>query len=208
MGPLFLSIRRFVNSERGVSLPELMVAITLISITSTVLLAITINSMNMIRDIETRATADRETQVIANNLAWELRSAQKISEDNPVLDIAEGNQIQFYRAKNLGDPPTRFRYYLDGGDLFKGKLNATGTAPAWTFIGSEEIALAGTYLTNDQAKPLFRYYDESGAELFPGSQADREKIRKVRISAMCDTDVGKPPAVYTVTLEVDLRNQS
>lgn len=200
---LFKSIR----NEKGVSLPELMITMVLMSIVSTALLSITLTGTNLMQDIEARATSDREAQVVAKNLEWEIRSAQGLSEDTAVLDTAGGLAIQFYGVKTLGAKPTRFRYYLYEDKLMKGTMVATSDTPPWTFTGIETITQAGQYIRNNQYTPIFRYYNESGTEIFPVTAADRLNIRRIRISIVCDENTAKLPPAYTVTMEIGLRNQ-
>jgi prepilin-type N-terminal cleavage/methylation domain-containing protein len=196
-----------IKDESGVTLTELMIVLFLVSIVATLMITMLNTTISTMQGIEDRSGGEAQAQIIANNVAWEVRTGQKLDVDTPVLAVANPNEMTFYRIKDFGDAPTRYHYYLVNDRLKKGYLTAQTGGPPWVFSGVERVAEAGKYVRNTTGTPMFRYYKEDGSQIVPVSASDRAMIRRVAISIVCDIDTSEAPPPYTSSIEVRLRNQ-
>lgn len=196
-----------LREESGVTLMEMVVATFLISIASAIVIVMLNTAIGIMNDIESRAGGEAEANIIANNMAWEIRTGQKLAVDVPVLAATNANEITFYRMNDLTAVPVRFHYYLYGDKLMKGFLTAQADGPPWLFTGVENVSQAGQYVRNTSGSPMFKYYNDVGAQIYPASDTDRKLVRKVGISITCDIDTSLAPPPYTSNTEIRLRNQ-
>lgn len=201
---------RVLKNENGVTLTELMITTFLMSIVGLVLVEVLMSGLTIMTGIESRTKIEGEAQQISGDLVWKLRTGQQVNLE-PVLALADQNAITYYSVTTVGGTPVRNHYFLDPYDntilkkgIITGQEDSNGI---WVFLGTETVSYAGQYVRNNTSTPLFRYYDENGVELQPATSDDRKKVRKIKISVICDDNITKDPPAYTSTREVRLRNQ-
>jgi len=89
----------------------------------------------------------------------------------------------------------RVQYYLDGENLYR-KIN-----------DDEQKLIAGGVRNHTIGKPIFTYYDMHGDEVTDISSRIT-KTNMMEIDLTIDGNPGKPPAAYTLSSKVTLRNNN
>lgn len=130
-----------------------------------------------------------------------------LTDGDPVIAIANADEIMFYKVGSVGGAPVRYHYILNSPKLVKYYQTAAMGGPPWTFTEADQTAEMGAIVRNTSALPMFRYYDENGAEVVLQTVQARASIRMIRINVRSDVDPLKPPPAANVTREVYLRNQ-
>ncbi|MBI4743964.1 MAG: hypothetical protein HY776_03975 [Actinobacteria bacterium] len=154
--------------------------------------------------------AEQYARLAVSGLVRELREAQKPSDTLSVVEIANKNEIEFYADINSNLGPERIHYLIDNNQrLVRRILNPSNGEYPWEYSGSEgNEQIVARYVRNDNAQPIFRYYNNNTQELtsVPLSQTDRSGIRTVNIRLLIDVVLGQAPPQYEVESEVRLRN--
>lgn len=200
---------RDTRSDRGFSLVELLVVITLLAVVGTIV-AVTLRSgFRSTTLVQQETDASAELQRSIERVARELRVA------DPFEDAVQAQnrlQVRIFRDGVC----SRYIYREESGELVQ--YTQTPLLPAPPPAGSPAVegscatappaTLAGlprTVLIRDltPATTVFRYFAKNGTELvFPGAQA-----RDVAQIAVTLTRPGGKDTPVTVSTRVDLRNK-
>ena len=210
--------------EPGYSLIELLIAMTLMLLIIGGLYTVLFQTQGTFEAQQDVADLRQQARVAMSQLTTELRMTgfdiATVPQSLPsadafditfVADIDDGNALPpcgagFETAVDGG--AERVRYRVNGVNLLR-------TVDCWDGAGwnndSTDQIVASDVLT---AQPLFRYFDEAGAELVPGagglSPAERDDVRTVVITLnLQDPDlqvVGTPQVSFQLSKRVRLRN--
>lgn len=148
-----------LNSERGFTLIELVVAI-----------AIGIIIMILVTNLLTRGflsqlvgfssfNAQADATATLNRLAKEVRQG-------PGIQVANPQNITILEYINVTDTaPYKIRFYLSGQNFIRGSIAPTGVGPSYTYDpATETFKTIATNVTNG-ATAIFQYYDQNGTLL-------------------------------------------
>ncbi len=189
--------------KKGFTLTETLVVITIVTLVGGVLTYAIFDFYRTNRYVVESVTA---TDNARRGISGTLRNLREASygEDGsyPILS-ASTSSISFF-ADVDGDPQIeRVRWYLSGGTLFRGVVNASGNPPSYT--GQPEVTdTLVTFVRNSTSTPLFRYFDESGAEI--SSPVAVGRIRTVTTEVIVDINPLRAPELFTLTGSATLRN--
>lgn len=200
------SLRRF-SEEKGFTLSELLTTMALLMIVGAVLANLLGFGLRALKDVNERSEAQREARYVVEKLVWELRAAEQPNDDVPAIEIARGNEIRFYVVFDEEKGPRRIHYFLQGNELRGGTLEATGSEPQWQYVGEEQVVPVAKFIRNNEAEPIFRFFDEDEVEFVPQSEADLRRIKFVGITIISDVDPDDSPSPYKHEARVNLRNQ-
>lgn len=147
------------KTSRGLTILELILILPLIGI-------ITILAMTMIvnynRTYKYSVIQGQTSYQIANYLE---RMGRVIRSTNDI-DSATANSLTIYAYFSPRDAtPDKIRYYLSGSDLKVGVIQASGTAPNYTYNPGSEVVTTMVSNVKNGAADLFSYYDENGTKL-------------------------------------------
>ena len=211
------------DTESGYSLVELLVS-TVVAILLLGGLYEALFFTQATQESQMDVTALRQqARVVLNQVASELRMAGYDMGSAPErLEFAGSNRITFVADIDDGSPAApcdiadetapgggaeRISYFFAGGNLLVSLdcRGGGGWSAGWTRVVAEDI---------QNARSIFRYFDEDGIELFPGAgtltAADRDRVRVVEIQFdMTDPDlqvIGDANVDFELNTSVRLRN--
>ncbi|MEZ4389182.1 MAG: prepilin-type N-terminal cleavage/methylation domain-containing protein [Candidatus Krumholzibacteriia bacterium] len=190
-------MRRIVPDRRGLTLVELMVALALFAVITTVVISFLTGSRRTYNATSDRAQYQQSMRAVFSLLSRELRSAG--------CDPAETG---LERLTLCDDDVIRCRMDLDGDG------STLGTGPdediRYVYVaGSGELQRTtadGTMtILHNLTGFQFRYFDTNGAQIVatPLSAADRDRVRFVDIDIVGEPHPGEPVNYST---RVFLRN--
>jgi len=178
-----------LRDEGGVTLVELVVVVSLLSIILTFVTRGLVSMQNASVGESLRLQNLDEGRTIMNTISRDLRTAARLTPTTSPFDVTAGsvpaagfgnappyaglNEVWFYANLTLAVTPTPcpdvVHLYVDTAanpptmkeqDL---PANAGGTPPTCTYTGSYATRFVGKYLANSASLPVFSYYyDNAG----------------------------------------------
>jgi prepilin-type N-terminal cleavage/methylation domain-containing protein len=150
------------RDERGFTLPELMVAITILA----VVLAGTYQGLSNLQTTATGA-GERlvnldEARVLMSTITKDLRTAARLEPTASPFLYADGRKIVLYANINTTTGPNKVTIYVDPGNrLVEETVTPTVATcpPCWAYTNPPKIRVVGRWVAN--TGPLFTYYDAS-----------------------------------------------
>ena len=151
-------------------------------------------------------TASDDARHILQPIANEIRSASPSSLGSYPLETVSETILIFYTDIDDDGLKDRVKYYLNGDIFTKSVIKPTGNPLAYAVV-NEKI----TPLINDVANagvPIFSYYDTGydGASAPMTQPVSIPAIRLIKINLVIDDNPTQPPAPFSVTTQVSLRN--
>jgi prepilin-type N-terminal cleavage/methylation domain-containing protein len=215
-------------SERGSSLPEVLVVVLLLGI----IMAAFYNSFESVQKTSSRIDARMEhlaqAQALMRAVRKDVRTATNISSSGTAFILAGPTQMRFYAYLDQGygtsttpalPVPELVRLWVDNSDPLKPVLREetkeadTPVTTPPTYVGTQptKLRLLGTYIYNQgTAEPIFRYLDYAGTELIPVSgdlsAADKLRVRSVVIELRVKRSTSGNVKPTTVRTKVRLPN--
>jgi prepilin-type N-terminal cleavage/methylation domain-containing protein len=207
------SLRR----QRGMTLIELLVAMTIMVVLSTMIIATWI-SLSKAYSLTSRSDRQRDVANQAiSRMAREIRDAQRVPGGTSAAFVrAAPNEIRFYSTFNVAgnsDPtltePRLTRFVLRGGTIYREFPGADGL-----FGSSDDVssALVRDVVNGSQTADLFTYsaIDATTGQMYQSSgEATRTpaaQIQTVRIVLYVDLNPGKSPNYMDISTTVEPRN--
>lgn len=178
-------LRAFGREESGVSLVELVVVVSLLSLVLAFVLQGFVSIQQASTNESLRLQNLDEGRVLMDNVAKDLRTAARLASTSSPFDVTAGSvpapgfgnpapyagktEVWFYANITLttGNPspcPDVVHLYIDSGvnpPVLKEQTIAAGagqTPPACTYTGSYATRLIGKYVANPSSVPVFTYY--------------------------------------------------
>ncbi|MDB5189955.1 MAG: Type pilus pilin [Parcubacteria group bacterium] len=189
---------------RGFTLVELL---TVISITSVVLLALTsvirsfyINNAYLLERTESLSSAQRG---VSDSIKT-IREASYGDDGSYPIAAAGTSTITVYANIDSDSAVEKVKYYLSGTNFYRVIYQATGSPPVYSSTPVSTTTIA-TYARNASSTPLFTYYDTNGVQLSTTSPV-LASISSVQVSLLVDLNPNRAPNVFTLTESATLRN--
>lgn len=158
-------MRRLRGDQRGITVVELLVVLTILGIISAIVAVSTIRGLQADSQARERITAFEDMQIALERMSREVRAA------NPVVSAADDEiVVQVFRD----DDWHCFRYALDGSDLVTQQQSTDGCQ---TFSDDERVLVGGL---DDVGPAVFAYRDRDGYSLT--EPIDTGDIGTVRIT--------------------------
>ena len=223
---------RRTDGERGYTLMEVMLALSLMLIVTAATLAVFTTMERKTRDNQRVADQERQARVATDLLAKRLRNLASPAIGGPApqaLEVAKQDELMFRTVDptpaNVASNPEnlqRYRYCLDvDGRLWMARQPATTftiTPPATTGCGTTD-GFPGTHTVVAEHvvnaignRPVFRYQVSpmpgTYSEQSTVAQADFPNDIAIRTELFVDEDVNQAPRETTITTRVFLRNQN
>jgi type II secretory pathway pseudopilin PulG len=131
-----------------------------------------------------------------------LREASYGSDGTYPIQTAGTSTIIFYSNTDNDSVIERVKYTLSNGTFYKTVTQPTGTPPTYTgTISTSTLALP---VVNATSTPVFRYFDDTGAELT--QPVNIGQVSSVRTTIVVDVDVNRAPVSFTLSGGATLRN--
>jgi prepilin-type N-terminal cleavage/methylation domain-containing protein len=203
---------RLLKDERGFTLPEMLITITIMGVVFSALFSVFDMSLTIFSYGNNKVEAAENARVGLEKMEREIRQAHAINTaTGQMFDTWASTQIRFgndldgngvIACPNTSSPPKceKIGYQLNGNILGRDNVS-TGTAN--TPANLRPVAERVQSLT-------FTYYDSTGDEVVPADpDGDTEEdIDRVLVSLDISVDQGLGnPATQTLTTVIDLRNR-
>ena len=132
-----------------------------------------------------------------------LREASYGNDGAYPIKSAATSSVTFYANTNNDSIIERVTYVLINKVLYRLIATPTGNPPSYdgAIVATTTIA---TPVTNNEATPVFRYFDKNGAEL--SAPVDISEISSVRTTVVVDVNVNRAPVAFTLSGGATLRN--
>lgn len=197
----------FVNERRektrlGFTLVETVVVIALtalISITLGVLLAYFYKTDTY--TLQQSVQVEQARRGVESAMQY-LREASYGSDGSYPIGNAGTSTITFYSNVDTDSSIERVTYKVVNGIFYQIVTQPAGNPPAYT--GAVSTSTLTTPIVNAPSTPIFRYFDNTGAELLPPINVGA--IASVRTTLVVDADVNRAPVSFTLSGAATLRN--
>jgi prepilin-type N-terminal cleavage/methylation domain-containing protein len=215
--------QRDVVDTAGYTLLEVLVSLLVVSLLLGGLYTVLFQTQASFEHQQMAMSLRQEARIVLSELTVELRMVGfDIGNLTEVVTDARATQMAFVTDIDGGspDPPCgaaiegsanggaeRISYRLQTGELLRSVECWNGAV--WS-ADSTDLPVARNVLS---AQPLFRYFDDTDAELVPGggglSTAQRAAVRSIGIEIELEDPTvipGQPTATFSVRTRVTLRN--
>lgn len=198
--------RRVSKTMKGFSLIELMFSVFILSLIGIAVFAFQKDIFSFNRVISSGLAAQDEARRALRVMTTEIRSASPSSNGSYPVSEAEPTSFTFYKNIDSDNLQEQIRYFLSGTTLKKGVIKPSGDPYVYN-PDDEEVSDVAHDIANG-ATPIFEYYDET----YDGSSAPLSDpfsiaaVRLVKITLILDKDTLRPPAPFTLTTQVSMRN--
>ncbi len=189
----------------GFTLIEILVAMTITSMTLVFVTYFSLNISNFGTDLNSRLESEYELQLALRTMSSEIRSMGPGSNGAYPIATATATTFMFYSDIDGDGSFEQVRYFLEGTVLKKGVTRATATEPILYPSASETIIEIAHYLTSTS---LFSFFAEGHPDLIAplATPVTLSQIRLVRVTGTVDRDTTQPPLPSTLTTSITIRN--
>jgi type II secretory pathway pseudopilin PulG len=171
-----VSWRSRVRDESGISLLELVVVTSLLS----VILGFVLPTFTSIQRADVgnalRLENLAEARILMATVSRDIRTAARISATSSPFVLADDRELTFYANLNLSTScPKRIRLYIDASDRLVEQVTAPdagGSPPNCAYSGSPTVRLVGRYIANTPSQPVFTLYRDVAGTPTAFSTAD------------------------------------
>lgn len=138
-----------------------------------------------------------------NEALESLREASYAEDGTYPLASAATSSVTFYGDMDHDASVERVRLYLSGNVLYRSVTDAAGNPPSYAGQ-TESTQVIATWVKNATSTPVFRYYDEDGAEIT--GTIDVARVRSVRTRLDVDINPQRAPNILILEGAATLRN--
>ncbi|MFC1644924.1 type II secretion system protein J [Patescibacteria group bacterium] len=177
-----------IKNKKGMTLIELIVAISIMTI------VMTGSSMMLVRLWDGRVNEVKmgQSSLLASQSVTEMikniRKSSQADSGAYFLDSGDDFEIIFYSDIDNDDHMERVHYYVEGSELKVGTAEPIlGINPTYP-EDDEVVSVLSDYLVNEEAEPLFTYYDSNGAIVDTPVQSSYVTLVRVTIHINVDPD--------------------
>lgn len=193
-----------LSSARGMTLPELLVTISILSVVSVALMSLiqTFYKDNNYLIEQTAALSSARRGVSEAVLA--MRESSYGDDGSYPIAVAATSTLTIYSDADQDNSVERIKLVLTNGILYKVVTNASGTPLGYT-VATPATTTIATDVRNTNSTPLFTYYNDAGTQLSTTS-TNIASISSIQIQLMVDLNPARAPNVFTLTQSATLRN--
>lgn len=189
--------------QHGFSLVETLVVVSLTSLVGLGLLAmITYFYRSNAYLLEATTAIDSAGRGLRESLV-SVREASYGEDGSYPVAMAATSSITFYGDMDRDAAVERVRLFLAGGVFYRAVMDAAGNPPSYAGQSETQEVIA-TWVKNTPANPVFRYFDEDGAEMTGTIEAAR--VRSVRVRLDVDVNPLRAPDIVVLEGGATLRN--
>jgi len=192
----FMSSNRIKNNK-GFTLIELFVVISILGIISTIVLNFVVMSFKATRFEEEQAEAVKQARDAMNVMKTEIRGANNSAHGDYPLAVVNNQQFAFYSDIDKDDVFEKIDYFLDGLVLKKSVIEPDASGN----YGAAPVVNVIAEYVNNQTEDIFSYYDSNYA-----TTTSVNNIRLINITLKINVTPEIAPADIYVETDVSLRN--
>jgi prepilin-type N-terminal cleavage/methylation domain-containing protein len=185
-------------NERGYSLVELLVVISLTSMLAVPLIVFSYKGLTSYEFLQAQSNTSTELSTLSQRMAKVVRGATSIISAQP-------NTLTVYGYFSPQDTTVKqIRYFIVGNNLEIGVTPPSGTAPNFTYPAANEVVTVTRVDLAMGSTPMFTYFDDSGAQL-PNGFANSQ-IKEIGIYVAANPRAKQLSVPISLTTRVTLRN--
>ncbi len=195
------------KNKKGFTLLEIIVALGIFAIISTIVVWIMITSFRSNDIIWEQLKTQNEGRKALQQVVDDVRRAEESSIGSYAIESATDYELIFFANIDNDSLRERIRFFLDETTLKKGVIKAEGNP--LNYDGTENIVeIAHDAVNIAKSVPVFLYYDQNytGAESFLTSPVDATDVRVVRVQLELEKDPTETPVPLHVEGVVSVRN--
>jgi prepilin-type N-terminal cleavage/methylation domain-containing protein len=197
---------KICKNEKGMTIPELLIAIGIMTITLAGAFSLMQLSENSWKSTTTRMNARDEASLKMNQIATTIRNAEDPDDVKGLLDTADDDNIVFYANTDADDQLEKIQYQQAGTNLTRTITQPSGVTKPWVYTGAIESTTVANNLENNASNPLFTYYISGASVTVPASSGDRPQINEVGLNLKTLTANGNKSEHITLGTRIFLRN--
>lgn len=197
-------MRGLVAAHRAFTLTEVLVVIAITGLVGVGLLGmIAFFYRSNAYLLEATTAVDSASRGLRRSIAI-LREASYGEDGAYPIAAAATSSVTFYADIDRDASIERVRLYRLNDTFYEVVTQATGNPPVYPNTGSTSTTTIATYVKNATSTPVFRYYDDTGAEL----AAPFEAARIRRVAARLDVDINplRAPNILVMEASATVRN--
>jgi prepilin-type N-terminal cleavage/methylation domain-containing protein len=215
-------IRARMRSQRGVTLVELLVAMTIMAVLSTMIIGTWV-ALTDAYSFTSRSDKQRDlARQAIDRMAREIRDAQEpMVSPHRAFAAARADEVRFFSTFNTSGAPdpssqprlTRFIYRITDAATGVGTVYREFPGPDGIFDNGNDVSqpLITDVSNAHNGKDIFTYYSyDSGGSLIPSDGEDElvdpSRIVTVGITLLVDLNPGKAPNYMDISTVVQPRN--
>lgn len=193
-------------NNRGLTLVEVLVAISIFIFLATAIVSLFLTSYRYNSIVWEQLKTQNEGRKTTQDFVNELRTASQSSIGAYPIEAAASSTITFYSNIDTDTLRERIRYFKSGRNLKRGVIKPTGNPLA--YVSSTEVITDVAHDVANTSTAIFYYYDSnySGAEAALSSPIDITSIRVVKITLQLDEDPHLTPVPFFIESKGLLRN--
>lgn len=186
-----------IKNNKGFTLIELFVVISILGIISTIVLNFVVMSFKATRFEEEQAEAVKQARDAMNVMKTEIRGANNSAHGDYPLAVVNNQQFAFYSDIDKDDVFEKIDYFLDGLVLKKSVIEPDASGN----YGAAPVVNVIAEYVNNQTEDIFSYYDSNYA-----TTTSVNNIRLINITLKINVTPEIAPADIYVETDVSLRN--
>ncbi len=186
------------HNQRGYSLLELIIVISLMSVVAIPLIMFTSRGIASYEFMQLQSDTSTDLSILSQRMGKVIRGTTN------VID-AQNNSLTIYGYFSPQDTIVKkIRYFINGTHLNIGVTPPTGTAPNYTYNVADEVVTTTRVDLAMGGQSMFTYYDDTGTILPNGFAVSQIKAIGLYVAANPDTTRLAVP--ISLTTRVTLRN--
>lgn len=192
--------------KKGFTLIETIIAIGIFVAISTIIWIFGKDIFFFNSSLNSSLSTQFDSRQILKKFVSEVRSASPSSLGSYPISIAGTSTISFFSDIDNDLVKEQVRYYLSGNEIKRGVIKPTGN-PLTYNPANENVSTVVHYVVNG-VTPIFEYFDENytGTSSPLTQPVNLMNVRFVRVTILIDKDPARPPAMFTASTQVMLRN--
>jgi prepilin-type N-terminal cleavage/methylation domain-containing protein len=202
-------IEKIKNSNSGMTLVEMIIGISIVSILLGMISVFLIKAFYIDRYSYEQGLNIAALQNSLRSLATNLREAKQSDAGEYMFILADEFEVTFFANIDDDDATERVHYYLQGEELRMGISEASGF-PLEYPVGDTETRTIGNGIVNTVSQPLFHYYNQQ----YPidttnnplATPANPSEIGMVQVSVYANVDPLHSPDASHIETTVRPRN--
>lgn len=196
---------RFFRDDRGLTLTELLVVVSLMSIVIGVAYFVLHAVTNMADGNIARAAASDQAQLFVDRAGRELRQAMEAEEGQGAFVEISPRKIVFYSDVTNDTIPERITYFVENGSVYRTQATTSDTiTPFKNFSGeSAKVKLVDT-VDPAWSDPIFTYWDETNTAVT--NSAYKAAVARVDVVMRAQAKSGQRESVSHQTITARLRS--
>jgi len=186
---------------KGFTLVETLITITIFTLALGAVTGFIMMAYRVHDFVWQQAIAIGEARRGIETMVKEIRNASPGDDGSYIIERADDFEFVFYSDIDKDKDVERVRYFVEGTNFKKGKVNPIGW-PIEYPLAQEQIFILSQNVRN--LPPIFRYFDGFGNELTAPARLKETKL--MRVNLIINVNPHRLPDDYQLESDVQIRN--